>query len=312
MAVSGTNTFTVTRNDIIDAALRTLGVIAIGETPTSEDYTNCSQALNIMIKSWAKKGFPLWTFETLEVPMVPGVLEYPIGPSAGYVYSVTITDGGTGYTSATVGFTGGGGTGAAATATVTDGAVSAITVTVPGNAYTSAPTVSITGDGTGATATATIVGLTMSKPVRAFSAFLRNPQDYDISLIQISKQEYDMLGYKFNESTPNQFYYDNQLANGKLLVYNLPSEEGYTIHLLTQRMFYDMSGATNDFDFPQEWFQALKWGLAAEIAAEYQVPIDEIPYYEQKAQAYIEESFDFSVEEAAVYFKVDYSGFNRQ
>jgi hypothetical protein len=315
MAVSGSNTFSVTRNDLIASSLRTLGVIGLGETPTSEDYTNCSQALNIMIKSWSKKGWPLWTVQTLEIPMVDGVREYPIGPTAGYVYSVTVTAGGTGYSSApTVGFTGGGGTLAAATATVADGAVTAVTVTVNGSSYTSAPTVTFTGGGgSGATATATLVGLTVNKPVRAFSAFLRNSDNYDINLLQISKQEYDMLGYKFNESTPNQFYYDNQLANAKLWVFNVPNETSeWTVHLVAQRMFYDMNASTDDFDFPMEWFQALKWGLCAEICAEYGVPIDQIQYYEQKALAYIDEASNFSVEEASVYFEIDFSGFNRQ
>lgn len=312
MAVTGTNTFSVSRNDVINSALRTLGVIGLGETATSEDFTNCSQALNIMIKSWAKKGWPLWTQETLAIPMIPTVRQYPIGPTAGYVYSITVTAGGSGYTSATVGFSGGGGTGATATATVTSGAVASCTVTAAGTAYTSAPTVTISGDGTGATATATIVGLTVNKPVRALTGYLRNPNSYDITLMPISKLEYNILGNKFNESTPNQFYYDNQLANGQLYVFNVPSDDGYTCYLDTQRMFYDMTSSTDTFDFPQEWFQALKWGLAAEICAEYGVPIDQIAYYEQKAISYIEEASNFSVEESSVYFSVDYSGFNRR
>jgi parallel beta-helix repeat protein len=70
------------------------------------------------------------------------------------------TGGGTGYGSApTVGFTGGGGTGATATASVTDGVVTSISVTNGGSGYTSAPTVSFSGGGgSGAIAIATVVG----------------------------------------------------------------------------------------------------------------------------------------------------------
>lgn len=72
--------------------------------------------------------------------------------------TLTITNGGSSYeTAPTVGFTGGGGTGAAATATVTDGVVTALTITNKGTGYTSAPTVGFTGGGgSGATATATV------------------------------------------------------------------------------------------------------------------------------------------------------------
>ena len=80
--------------------------------------------------------------------------------SAGVVTSIAVTSGGTGYTSApTISFTGGGGTGATATATVSvAGVVNSIAVTSGGIGYTSAPTVSFTGGGggTGATATAAV------------------------------------------------------------------------------------------------------------------------------------------------------------
>lgn len=59
------------------------------------------------------------------------------------VTAVTITDGGSGYTSApAVTFTGTG-TGAAATATIADGVVTEIEVTAGGSGYTEAPTVTI-------------------------------------------------------------------------------------------------------------------------------------------------------------------------
>ena len=70
MTTSGTSTFSVTRDEIIKSSLRTLGVIGVGETPITEDYTNCSEALNIMIKSWAKKGFPLWVYNSVQVTML--------------------------------------------------------------------------------------------------------------------------------------------------------------------------------------------------------------------------------------------------
>jgi len=78
---------------------------------------------------------------------------------ASAVYGVTaytVTNQGSGYTTATVTVNGvGGGTGATATATVSGGQVTAITPGVLGSGYKGA-TVTITGDGLGAQATATI------------------------------------------------------------------------------------------------------------------------------------------------------------
>lgn len=309
MAVTTTNNFTVTRNELIESVLRTLGVIGIGETPQTEDYTNCSQALNIMIKSWSKKGWPLWTVEDLVIPMVTGVNVYPIGPTAGYVYSVTST-GGTGYTAGTwVAVGGTTGTAASGTYTVVDGAPAVFSVNNPGDSYTTEPdSFTLSGAGTGATITATIVGLTVNKPVRAFTAYIRDVNNNDTTLMPMSKQEYDMQGVKNSSGVPNQFYYDNQLSNARMTVINTPVISTSSIYLAVARMFYDMTSANDNFDFPQEWFQAIKWALCAELAAEYGVDVQIIPYYEQKAEAYISEAFDFSVEEPSVYFSMNTQG----
>ena len=79
-------------------------------------------------------------------------LSHPLSGSS--VRSVSVTAGGSGYTSAPdVSFSGGGGSGASATATISGGAVTSVTVTSGGSGYTSAPSVSFSGgSGTGATA----------------------------------------------------------------------------------------------------------------------------------------------------------------
>lgn len=87
------------------------------------------------------------------IPPANGVAGHGINGWDGVV-SATVTAGGTGYTTATVAFSGGGGSGATATATITSGAITAITITASGTGYTSNPTVTISGNGAGATATA--------------------------------------------------------------------------------------------------------------------------------------------------------------
>jgi hypothetical protein len=83
---------------------------------------------------------------------------YSSGQTVTGVSSIAVTNGGSGYTTATVtvaqstsNFIA-----ATATATLSGGVVTAITVTSSGSGYYAAPTVTITGNGTGATATATL------------------------------------------------------------------------------------------------------------------------------------------------------------
>lgn len=65
--------------------------------------------------------------------------------SSDTVGSVTINDGGFGYTQTPlIAFSGGGGSGAAATATITDGVVTAVTMSNNGSSYETVPTVTFT------------------------------------------------------------------------------------------------------------------------------------------------------------------------
>jgi len=84
------------------------------------------------------------------------------------VVSITISNGGTGYTSApTVELTGGDGTGATATAFINgSGVVTSIEITNAGSGYTSAPAVAFSGgDGSGAVA-ASALGAQVAKPAQ--------------------------------------------------------------------------------------------------------------------------------------------------
>ena len=120
------------------------------------------------------------------------------------ISTVTITNGGSGYTSApTVSFSGGGGSGASATATVSGGKVTAITITGGGLGFTSNPTVSISGGGgSNATATATFGTL----------AF----EDFKIEFIRapLPKDCVEVLGFN-----------DRKADRGRLLFVNRRREE---------------------------------------------------------------------------------------
>lgn len=238
MATSGTNNFSVSAEDLIKSVLRTLNVIGVGEEPIQEDYSNCMQALNLVIKNFAIKGFPLWVTEYLQIPMLQGISEYQLGPTGGLF---------------------------------------------PG-------------------------GITVSRPLRIVDGFIRNPQGFDTPLVMLSRQEYDILGSKASLGIPNQFYYNNQLENGILYTYTVPSIDGWTIHATIQRMFDDMATLDNTFDFPQEWFLPLKWALVAELGMEYGLSLEKISYYETKSFTLVEDIFAWSQETPGIYFSPDPQG----
>jgi hypothetical protein len=307
LTTTGTNTFQVTRDDVINASLRLLGQIGEGNVASAEDLNNCSQALNLMIKSWAKKGFPLWVEQDVVLSLVSGIGVYPLGPSGGYLTTtgITITNGGSGGTTGTYALTITGGTGATGTYTIAGGRVTAITITAPGSGYTT-PILSFPlGGVTGVVYTAIPIGLAISRPLSIEEAFIRDNTNRDTSLLPISRNEYNLQGDKFATGVPNQYYFDKQIETSYVKFFNIPIISTSKVYLTIQRQFYDMTTGTDNFDFPQEWFQAIKWGLAAEIAAEYLgIDAQKIGYIEQKSAMLIEEAFGDSVEDTSVFFSV--------
>ena len=70
MATSGNTSWELQRDDIIKSALRKLGALAKGQTPSTEDYTDATTALNSLIQTLATtKGMPLW--KRVEIQFTP-------------------------------------------------------------------------------------------------------------------------------------------------------------------------------------------------------------------------------------------------
>lgn len=234
MAVSGTYVFTLTRDEMIKAVLRNLGALGAGETPDAEDYVNISQAINVMLKSWVKKGLPLWVTTEVSIPLTTlAKSSWSLGPSGADV--------------------------------------------------------------------------TMAKPLRILERgnYLRDSNSHDTELKLYSRQEYDQLGSKSQSQITSGLFYDNSRDIGTVYLLGQTPDITHTLVLQTQRQFMDMVAGTDNFDFPVEWLQAIKWGASAELLTEYPVKESLIPYYEAKAAAMIEECFGFSQEDASVFFVPD-------
>ncbi len=81
MATSGSTSYESNRDNLIKAALRKCGVLAEGETPSTESYTNGTQALNNIVLRFATLGMPLWKRIELPVTLVLSTKDYTISNS---------------------------------------------------------------------------------------------------------------------------------------------------------------------------------------------------------------------------------------
>lgn len=78
MTVSSVTSWELDRNTIIKSALRKLGVLAQGQTPSTEDYTNGAEALNSLIQTLSTEGMPLWKRTTTTITPVNGTASYTV------------------------------------------------------------------------------------------------------------------------------------------------------------------------------------------------------------------------------------------
>jgi hypothetical protein len=216
-------------------------------------YSNTTEILTLQ-NSTGKVGFDEILTTTNYLVVSDGVKIYLINSSDsvttvsnGTIIEIEITAGGSGYVSnPTVSLTGGGGSGATATATIASGAVSTITITNAGSGYTSAPTVSFSGGGgSGAAAVAYVNSLPTShipqpvcldnyvfvaeastekiwnsevlEPTKWYSDAYVSAENHPDKLIGIARYQNNIVA--LGEST-TEFFYDAANATGSPLTRN--------------------------------------------------------------------------------------------
>ena len=145
------------------------------------------------------------------------------------------------------------------------------------------------------------------RPLQIDFARLSYANGIDVPLVQLSRQEYNMLSLKTSQGTPNSYYYDKQLTNGDLSLYLSPdiTQLANTVKVTAKRPLMDMSSSTTDFDFPVEALNALKNGLASELINEYDIPERKADRIMMKAERLKQALFDSSQEDASIFFSVN-------
>ena len=239
MTTSGVTTYSVTRDQIITTALRKIGVVAQGETATSDQITEAAIALNLMVKAWEADGMPLWALRTIAITLTAGKTSYSLGTS---VSCDIVTD----------------------------------------------------------------------KPLKVIQAWNRDPvSKVDIPMRIITKQEYSILGNKTTSGKPIQLYYEPQRDQGVVSLFPTPASADVSssvVYITYQRPFEDFNASSDTPDFPQEWYEAVVYGLAVRLAPEYGVPLDQRQLLIREAMEIKNSALSYGTEEGSLYFGVERSG----
>ena len=158
--------------------------------------------------------------------------------------------------------------------------------------------------------------LVADKPLRLIQGLLRNisvTSYIDTPLQILSKQEYTTLGSKFSTGTANSVYLNPGLTSATVKFFLTPDTStatNYQAILTCQRPIYDISTSSDVPDFPNEWMQALVWGLADQLSLEYGLPVNHRQEVLLRAEKYKMQLMDWDVEYESTFFQPDSRNFN--
>jgi hypothetical protein len=132
------------------------------------------------------------------------------------------------------------------------------------------------------------------RPLKIFSARKHDlDSGIDRPLDEMDRIEYQEMPNKTTSGAVNSYYYDRRggaAQTGLLYLWTSPADASEAIKMTVARPIEDFTVAGDDADLPQEWIRAIEWGLADEIADEYDVPEPKRTRIERRAAQFLNEA----------------------
>ena len=265
--------------EIITRALKDIGALEAGETPTPEAAQDAFDMLNELIDQWSNNNLLVYNVTEIIFPLISGQTQYTIGPTPSTANFI-----GSQFTGSI--------TGNVLTVTgILSGAV-AQGMTLSGTGITTGTKITefLTGAGGNVNeqgtyqvninqtvASTTITGY-YQKPLNIDSAFVRinttsNGQpilngglDYPVAILSL--QEYEMIGLKtLNGPWPKALYFNPGADSGNLFVWPNPSQG--EMHIFANTLFSEWDAINSEIAFPKGYTMALRWALAERLMPMY-------------------------------------------
>ena len=261
--------------DIISRALKDIGALEAGETPTPEAAQDAFDMLNDVLDQWSNESMMVTYKTEIIFPITPGQTQYTIGPNGqiGAVFTGSIS-----------------GTTLTVTA-ITSGAI-ALGQTLSGTGITAGTTIVAFQSGAGGNinevgtytlnisqnVASTTINTYYQRPLAINSCFVRintnsNGQpivngglDYPVAILNV--EDYEMIGLKtLNGPWPKALYYQPSETLGNIFVWPNPSQG--EMHLFADTLFSRYTTINDPIILPQGFSMALRWCLAERLMPMY-------------------------------------------
>ena len=290
-------TFSVTRDEVVRAALRKVGAAGEGQNPSAQAMQDATEALNMLVKHWQSKGLNMWTRTEAVLFFALNKQYYSFGAgstdmvcnTASLIETTLAADAATGAATLTL----------ADASSIVDGmniGVLASTTSLPWTTVVGAPvgnvvtlTVPLPVDAaTGVKVFAFPPLASIPRPLAIVSARRRSSEGIDVPLIENVREQYFSLPSKSSQGPVNTYYYDPQIGAGMLYVWPVANNLSDQLRFTYQRPISDLNAAGDVPEYPQEWYRALVYGLAYDLTMDYGV----VGEQSQKLQLEAKQSFN--------------------
>ena len=265
--------------DIVSRALKDIGALEAGETPTPEAAQDAFDMLNDMLDQWSNEDMMVFNFTEIIFPIISGQTQYTIGPnpSTANFIGASFTGSISGNILTVTGITSGAiaqgqtlsGTGIAAGTKITQ------FLTGAGGNVNEVGTYQLN---TYQTVSSTAITAYYQKPLSLNSAFVRintnsngtpilnGGLDYPVSVLTL--QDYELIGLKtLNGPWPKAVYFNPGEDSGNLFVWPNPSQG--ELHLFANTIFSRYESLNTPIVLPQGYSMAVRWCLAERLMPMY-------------------------------------------
>ena len=265
--------------DIVSRALKDIGALEAGETPTPDAALDAFEMMNDMIDQWSNENMMVFNVTEIICPVIPGQTQYTIGPnpSTQNFIGASFTGSITGNILTVTGIL----SGALAQGQTLSG--TGITAGTKITQFLTGAGGNINEEGTyqvniNQTVASTTITAYYQKPLNLDSAFVRvnttsNGQpitggglDYPMSVLAL--QDYEMIGLKtLSGPWPKAVYFNPGAESGNLFVWPSPSQG--ELHLFANTLFSRYNSMYEDITLPQGYAMCLRWCLAERLMPMY-------------------------------------------
>lgn len=104
---------------------------------------------------------------------------------------------------------------------------------------------------------------------------------------------------------PVELYYQPLATTGVIKLWPTPNDSTTTVTINYQAPYEDMDSASDNFDFPAYWIQALIYNLAWSLSPEYGIPPTDRGLISKEAMYWKEQALSYGTEEGSMFIQAD-------